>query len=116
LQLAGSFSFGRPDGTSIGYQLSVIRLGDDTIARRDELDREFRFTDRERGQHEMQIADFIGLQSPFRLAMAMSIGQSAPLRQAPDDDDAAWRHGIGAVERDGEADMLTGGRLERTRR
>jgi hypothetical protein len=89
---------------------------DDAVARGDQLDRELGLPDRESRQHEMQIADLIGLQNPVRPATAIAGGQPAPGRQAADDDHAAWRHGIGAVERNREADMLAGRSLERARR
>ena len=51
------------------------------------------------GQNEMQIADLVGLQVPFRLVIGPSRRQLAALWQSPYGDDAAGRHSISTIER-----------------
>ena len=67
------------------------------------------------GQNEMQIADLVGLQVPFRLVIGPSRRQLAALWQSLYGDDAAGRHSISTIERNGQGDIPARGRFERGR-
>ena len=68
------------------------------------------------GHNEMQIADLVGLQVPFRLVIGPSRRQLAALWQSLYGDDATGRHSISTIERNGKGDIPARGRFERWRR
>ena len=89
------------------------RVRKDGAIGRDELDNKLALATRVTGQNEMQIADLVGLQVPFRLVIGPSRRQLAALWQSLYGDDAAGRHSISTIERNGQGDLPARGRFER---
>jgi hypothetical protein len=89
---------------------------EDIAIRREELGRKFAFATRRFGKREMQIANLAGFQVPFCFAMGAPSGQRAASWEPAYGDEATGGHPISTVNCNSKGYMLTGGRLERSRR
>jgi hypothetical protein len=83
---------------------------------REELDHKFAFTTGRFGNREMQVADLARFQRPFRLSMGAASRQRAASWKPAYGDNATFGDRIRAVNGNGEGDVLTGCRLECSRR
>jgi hypothetical protein len=101
----------------IGGRLEERRgVRDDGAIGRDELDYEFGFATRGVGQNKMQIANLVGFQIPFSIAIGAPRRQRAALWQPAYGDDAAGGHSISTVKGNWEDYLLADCRFERGRR